>query len=213
MVRGCMARVLGVAVLVLVLAVAWFNRDDLGNAWDRLTGDRTPVSSEIAARADEKLAGLSEEGGADRVALTESELQSLLVYRWSGFLPRDVVSPTVELSDGRMSLAAGVATARFGEVSELRQILAFLPDTAELRAVGIFVPLDSGRVALEIHELGAASIPVPKQLIPTVLSRFGRGSGGGLAPNAVAVPLPPGIRNVYISGDSMIFVASRTGGA
>jgi ribosomal protein L24E len=32
----------------------------------------------------------------------------------------------------------------------------------------------------------------------------------GRSPHAVAVPLPPGIGNVYVREDSMVFVASET---
>lgn len=209
---GCLGRLLVLALLVIGLGVAWSNRHALAHAWERLTGNTTEVSPEIAARADEKLATLGDPEGPTQVALNESELQSLVEYRWSGFLPQDVVEPRIGLADGRVSLEASVATARFGRVAELREIIAFLPDTASLRAVGQFVPLNDENVALEVHELGAASIPVPAQLIPTVLSRFRRSSLRGLAPNAVAVPLPPGIRNVFVSGDSMVFVATRAPG-
>lgn len=211
-VRGCVGRVLVLALLLVGAAVVWLNRGAIEDAWDRLRGNETEVSPEIAARADEKLASLGTVDGPTQVGLTESELQSLVEYRWSGFLPPDVVGPKVELSDGRVSLEGSVATVRFGQIAELREIIAFLPDTASLRAVGQFVPLDQGHVALEVHELGAASIPVPKQLIPTILSRFRGSSAPGLAPNALSVPLPPGISNVFVSGDSLIFVASRTPG-
>lgn len=206
--RGCLGRLVFLVVLVGVLVVAWLNREDLLGLVDRVRGG-TPSSPELAAQADEKLASLEDEQGVARVALNQSELQSLIDYRWGGFLPQDVVNPRVGLADGRVTLQAGVATARFGRVAELREIIAFLPDTTDLRAVGTFVPLDSAHVALEVHELGAASIPVPGRLIPTVLSRFRRSSAPGLAPNAVAVPLPPGISNVFVSGDSLVFVASR----
>ena len=206
---GCAGRLLLLALLVVGVGVAWYNRDAVGDLWDRVTGAETKVSPEIAARADEKLASLAEADGPDRVALNQSELQSLVEYRWSGFLPPDVVNPTVELEDGRVSLEASVATARFGRVAELEDIVAFLPDTASLRAVGQFVPLNEKQIALEVHELGAAGIPVPGALIPRVLSRFRGSSAPGLAPNAVAVPLPPGIRRVFVSGDSLVFVATR----
>lgn len=206
--RGCLGRLVALALVVVLLAVAWYNRDRLMGMVERVRGaDRT--SPELAARADEKLAALGDEGGATRVALGQAELQSLIDYRWGGFLPQDVVNPRVQLVDGQVTLEAGVATARFGRVEELKEIIAFLPDTTALRAVGTFVPLDSAHVALEIHELGAANIPVPRRLIPTVLSRFQRSSSPDLAPNAVAVPLPPGISNVFISGDSLVFVTSR----
>ncbi|HSH44897.1 MAG TPA: hypothetical protein VK966_03520 [Longimicrobiales bacterium] len=209
LVSGCASRLLVLAFLLAAGGILWWNRDGAADVWDRITGREARVSPEIAAMADEKLARLSNGSGTDRVALNASELQSLLLYRWAGFLPADVASPRVELGKGRVALQASVATARFGRVADLQEIVSFLPDTASLRAVGSFVPLDAGHVALEVHELGAAGIPVPRQLIPTVLRQF-RGSGlAGLAPNAVAVPLPPGIRAVFISGDSMVFVANQ----
>lgn len=208
-VTGCAGRLLLVALLVIGLGIAWYNRDVVGDLWASIRGTTTRVSPEIAARADEKLSSLGAPDGPAQVALDESELQSLVEYRWTGFLPPDVVGPRVGLADGRVSLEASVATARFGRIAELREIVAFLPDTASLRVVGMFVPLNDDHVALEVHEMGAASIPVPRQLIPTVLSRFRGSTEPGLAPNAVAVPLPPGISNVYVSGDSLVFVASR----
>jgi hypothetical protein len=209
---GCVGRLVAVVLVVLLLGVAWYNRHELESLWARMTGDGTRATPELAARADEKLASLGEGGGEDRVALTEDELQSLIEYRWGGFLPPDVVDPQVRVSDGRVTLEGAVATARFGRIEELEEILAFLPDTASLRAVASFTPLDSDHVALEVHELGAAGIPVPGRLIPTVLGRFRGSSAPGLPPNALAVPLPAGIRNVYVSGDSLVFQASRSGG-
>lgn len=209
LVSGCGSRLLILVVVLTAGALLWWNRDGAAAAWDRLTGRETEVSPEIAARADAKLASLGEVDGAPQVSLNESELQSLLVHRWAGFLPADVAAPKVGLDKGRVSLQANVATARFGPVADLKEIMGILPDTASLKAVGSFVPLDAHHVALEVHQLGAAHIPVPRQLIPLVLGQF-RGTGlPGLAPNAVAVPLPPGIRGVFISGDSMIFVANR----
>lgn len=209
---GCIGRLLLLVVAVGVVTFAWYNRHELSSAWDRLTGGEVEVSPEIAARADEKLTSLGTPGGPTRVALGGSELQSLIEYRWGGFLPQDVVDPRVSLADNQVTLEAGVATARFDRLRDLREIVAFLPDTAALRAVGSFVPLDSGHVGLEIHELMAAGIPIPKRLIPTVLGNFRRPSVQGLPANAVAVPLPPGVRSVSVSGDSMVFQANPSGG-
>jgi hypothetical protein len=208
-VAGCVGRLIMLAVLVIGASVGWYNRDAVVDLWERVRGSSTRVSPEIAARADDKLSALGTPDGPTQVALNQSEIQSLVEYRWAGFLPADVVAPRVGLADGRLSLEASVATARFGRIAELREIIAFLPDTAALRAVGHFVPLDQDHVALEVHEMGAANIPVPRQLIPTILSRFRGSAEPGLAPNAVAVPLPPGIRSVYVSGDSLVFVATR----
>jgi hypothetical protein len=209
---GCMGRVAALVLVVVVVALAWSNRHQLGTVWDRVTGSGPVATPELAARADDKLASLSGPEGVDRVALHEDELQSLLEYRWAGFLPADVGDPRIEVSDGRVTVEGKVATARFGAIDDLREIVAFLPDTATLRAVASFAPLDSGRVSLEVHELAAAGIPVPRQLIPTVLGRFRGAAAPGVRENAVAVPLPPGIRSVHVSGDSLVFRAYQGGG-
>ncbi len=206
---GCLRSVVRLFVAVLLVAglvLAWANRDSLGAAWDRVfAGSRS--TPEMAARAEEKLARLGKVGGVAEVALTERELQSLLDHRWAGFLPADVVDPRVGVSGGRVTLEAGVARARFAEIRELEEIVAFLPDTTALRAVTTFTPLNGDHVALEVHELGAAGIPVPGRLIPLILGRFRGSSEPGLAPNALAIPLPAGIRTVYATGDMLVFQA------
>ena len=68
-------------------------------------------------------------------------------------------------------------------------------------------------MALEVHELGAAGIPIPGQLIPPILDRLRVYDGADAGPNALAVPLPPAIGGVYVSGDSLVITAREAGGA
>jgi hypothetical protein len=213
MLGGCfrgLVRLVVALVLVAGLGLAWLNRDLLRTFWDRAT-EPPEASQELAAQAESKLAQLGEAGGMHRVALSEPELQSLIDYRWVGFLPPDVVDPRVALDQGRMTLEGGVATARFVEIRELEEILAILPDTTQLRAVASLSPMDGSHVLLEVHELAAAGIPIPSRLIPPILRRF-RGSGQpGLPPNALALPLPAGIHAVYMRSDSLVFEAETEG--
>jgi hypothetical protein len=209
--RGCVGRVLVLLLVAGGAVLAWHNRDQLREAFDRSRGRTVEVSPELAAQADSKLAELGEGGGLSRVALTASELQSLIEYRWGGLLPPDVGDPRVGLDNGRVTLEANVATARFARVSGMRDIVGFLPDTAGLRAVGTFVPMDNGQVGLEVHELSAASIPLPRQLIPPILARFPGAGDPSLPSNAIVIPLPPGIRTIFVSGDSMVFIANPAG--
>lgn len=210
--RGRAAALLVLVAVLAGLGVAWYNWHRLGDVWDQVAGNTAEITPELASQADEKLTSLGEDQGADRIALGESELGSLIEYRWSGFLPADVVDPRIGVSDGRITLEGSVATARFRRIPELRDIGAFLPDTAELRAVGSIVPLDGGGVALEVHELGAAGIPIPGQLIPGVLAKLGGARAPGLGANTIVLPLPPGIRSVFVSGDSLVLLANRAEG-
>jgi hypothetical protein len=209
--RGCLGRILLLALVAGGAVVAWHNRDQLRDAFDRSRGRAVAPSPELAAHADSKLAELGEAGGLSRVALTAPELQSLIEYRWGGLLPPDVGDPRVGLVNGRVTLEANVATARFAHISGMRDIVGFMPDTAGLRAVGSFVPMDDGHVGLEVHELSAASIPLPRRLIPPILARFPGASDPALPSNAIAIPLPPGIRTIFVSGDSLVFIAHPVG--
>ncbi len=213
---GCFSKVLGLILLVIVVAVAWFYRDELRTVWRGLRGpSHVTVSSELADSAAARLDAALKGHGPDRVALTQPELQSLLKYRWTSFLPDYVVRPDVQLAAGRIRLQAAVPTERFRRLRELQDVLSFLPDTAELAATGQFIPLAPGRVALEVSEITAARIPVPQRLVPVILDNLGRRDEPGLAPNAVGLPLPRGATAVFVSGDSLVFlhgVATAAGG-
>jgi hypothetical protein len=49
-------------------------------------------------------------------------------------------------------------------------------------------------------------------MIPPILARLRPDGLPGVSPNALAVPLPSGVGNVYVSGDSLVITA-RGGGA
>lgn len=209
---GCVGRLLSTVLVVAVLAVAWYNRGEVVAIWDRLFGTERQVSEELAEQAAAKLDALGR-SGVTRVVLHEPELQSLVQYRWAATLPPDLVAPRVGLGEGRVTVAGQVPTARLAGIRELQEILGFLPDTATLRAAGSFVPLDEEHVALEIHDLGAAGIPIPRRLIPAIVAHFRLEGMPEVGANALALPLPPGIGNVFVSGDSLIVSARQTGGA
>lgn len=204
---GCISKVLGLLLLTIVLALAWFYRDELRSVWRGLhQSNAVVVSSELADSAAARLDAALNGHGPSRVALTQPELQSLLKYRWKNFLPDYVARPDVQLSAGRIRLQAAVPTERFRQLRELQDVLSFLPDTAELTATGQFIPLAPGRVALEVSDITAARIPVPQRLVPVILSNLGRRDEPGLAPNAVGLPLPHGATAVFVSGDSLVFL-------
>lgn len=205
---GCVTRLLTLVLLLIVLALAWVYRAELGRAWRDLRGVavHAAVSEELAASAEARLETALSGNGPERIVLSQAELQSLLLFRWADSLPDYVTAPAIDLADGRIRVGATVPTRIFPALGDLDEIAPFLPDTADLAASGQFVPLDAGYVALEIHEITAARIPLPRRVIPLILDGFGRRGRAGLAPDAMAVPLPPGIATAFVSGDSLVLV-------
>jgi hypothetical protein len=212
---GCLRRLLALAVLVALVALAWYYRDDLRSAWQRARGGHegaeAVVSPELAEIAESKLRTLASAESPARVTLTEAEVQSLLTYRIGGVLPPAVQSPTVALADGRVHLGARVATAAFPSVRGLDEILAFLPDTAEVRARGQLIPVDEERAALEVEEITIARVPVPRRLVPELLERLRPPQTAGGSPTALVFPLPEGASAAFIHGDSLVLLGRGRG--
>lgn len=204
---GCMRRVVALGLCVAVAVVAWHYRGEIQDAWEGLVGGAADApSEELAAEAQAKLAAFASREAPTRVVLTESEVQSLVRYRLAGLLPPYVVEPQVELVDGRIKMRAQLPTEQFPRVDELSDAVGFLPDTAEIHAVGQLIPIEGGGVGLAVDEISAAKIPLPRGVIPTVLRRLGRRDAPGLPPDAVALPLPEGVSAAYIRGDSLILI-------
>jgi hypothetical protein len=168
-------------------------------------------SPELADAATSKLQQLKN-GETRSVALTEVELQSLLLYKYRQLLPAFVDSPRVKIENGKIEVQARVPVERLPQLSELGEAAAFLPDTTEVGVTGTILPLRSGRIALAVDQVRAARIPLPKRLVPGALRRLGRKDEAGLPPDALALPLPPGADAAYVRGDSLVFLNNgRTG--
>lgn len=199
-------------VLALVAALAVFgllNRDRITGAWRSLRGAEVVAaplpSAELADVANQKLLKLRN-GEARSVALTETEIQSLLLYKYRQLLPAFVDSPRVELENGKIQVHARVPVERLPQLSELGEAAAFLPDTTEVGVIGQILPLRAGRVALAVDQVRAARIPLPGRLVPGALRKLGRKDEAGLPADALAVPLPPGVDAAYVRGDSLVFL-------
>jgi len=216
---GCLRRLFALAVLVALAGIAWYFRDDLRAAWQRARGGHEGagpvVSPELAEVAEAKLRTLAGPESPARVTLTEAEVQSLLTYRIGGALPLAAQAPSVALADGRVHLGARVATAAFPSVRGLEEILAFLPDTVDVRARAQLLPVDEERAALEVEEITISRVPVPRRLVPELLDRLRPPQTAGGSPTALIFPLPEGASAAFVHGDSLVLLGrarSRRGG-
>jgi hypothetical protein len=207
-----MRKLIGLLVVVILVAVVWLQRervlaffsdDDKAAAQTKL--EPTP---ELAEAAELKLQDLKE-GRSEEIALHAVELQSLLRYKFIQLLPAFVNSPEVELKDGKIEIKAQVPVDHLPSISELGEAAAFLPDTAEVGLTGSLLPLDSGRVALSIEDVSVARIPLPDRLTPKALKQLGRKNEPGLAANALALPLPPGVASAFLRSDSLVLTSHR----
>lgn len=200
--------------MLVILAAAFLYRDRLVATWHDLRGtrqDEVTASPELARVAEDKLDALRA-GTTPHAALSAVELESLLAYRYQGAIPGFLGSPTVELQGERVRLRARVPVDKLPRVDGIGEAAAFLPDTTELTVAGRLLPLGPGRVAFAIDDVSAQRFPLPRRLVPRALERLGRRDEPGLPPEAMALPLPPGIAAAYIRSDSLVLLAQPANG-
>lgn len=205
---GCLRRVIGLLLLLVILFAAWIFRDRIRDKWREVRGLREEAlvaTPELAALARARLDSL-DSGQVDRVAFSQVELQSLLDYEFAGLLPGFVDSARVELNGAQVRLRARVPVDKLPRVDELGEAASFLPDTSELTLAGSLLPLDSGRVAFAVDEVTAARIPLPKRFVPGALRRLGRRDEPGLPADAMPLPLPRGAGSGYVRNDSLVLL-------
>lgn len=214
MMFGCARRVATLSILIVLLGGAWLFRDRLRTAWQDIRGLReaSPVATpELADRAQAKIEALRD-GTSPRVALSGIELESLVAYRYRGAVPGFLGSPAIQLADDRLRLRVNVPVDKLPNIEALGEAAMFLPDTTELVVSGRLLPLETGRVALVVDDVSAQRLPLPGRIVPGALERLGRRDEPGLPPDAIALPLPPGVAAAYIGRDSLVLLARpRTG--
>ena len=206
---GCLRRVVVLIVLLLLLAGAWLFRDRIRTAWQDIRGtsvEPAVPTEELSLSAERKLDALRD-GSAASVSFSAIELESLLHYRFRGFLPAFLDSPRVEIAGDQLRLRARVPIDNLPRVDGLGEAAAFLPDTSELLIAGRLLPLEPGRVGFGVDDVNAARIPLPDRFVAAALTQLGRRDEDGLPADAIAVSLPPGASSAYIRSDSLVLLA------
>ncbi len=212
---GCLKSLVGKgATVVLVVAAAYagwrwgpqvFPR--IQDWMDARGGQGVPGMVASPDLADSVLARVQEfrrgEGPA-QLAFGEDELTSVLRYAQPEVMPRGVEAPEVRLEAGRVHLKARVTLAAFPDLPDLGPVVGILPDTLDVEVEASLMPFGIGKAALLVHSVEASRIPLPRRLVPQILTAMGRTDQPGLPPEALLITLPSGLGTAYILTDSLI---------
>ena len=167
------------------------------------------VSADLAEAALDRFEAFRAGLAGERLAMSDTELSSVVRYAILGILPPGVSEPEVTLEGGSLTLAARVAIEAFPDLPALDQVVGMLPDTVPVRMEGELAPFGKESVTFTVGHIEAGRIPLPGRLIPRVLSALGRRQRDGLPRDALHLPLPSGLSSVYVSGDSLVLVVER----
>jgi hypothetical protein len=163
-------------------------------------------SEELAAEAEERLRALLDEVGVDEARFTETEVQSLVLYRVAPQLPAGVSEPMTTLQDSTLEFSALLnldllaASMNSEAASRLQE---FIGDTARVTALLHPLVAEPARGELSIIRLQAGLFPVPPLLIPGMITQLGFSTAPG-NPRAMNVPIPPEISSVTVETEQLV---------
>jgi hypothetical protein len=206
---GCLRRAVVLVLILLFVIVAYVFRGRIKQEWREFRGRNDVVVAPSQELADIAFGRIEElrNNEVERVALSQTDLQSLVQYKYLGALPAFASQPNVELDGDHMLLRMRVPVNQLPNVKGLGDVASFLPDTADIELSGTLLPLPGNRIALGVDAVQAAGIPLPERMINEALQRVGRRDETGLPKDAIAVTLPQGVHSAYIRNDSLILLA------
>ncbi len=149
---------------------------------------------------------LLDEEGAEEARFTETEVQSLVLYRVAPQLPSGVSQPAATLQDSTVEFSALLnldqlaASMNSDAASRLQE---FIGDTARVTALLHPHVAEPARGELTIIRLQAGLFPVPPLLIPGMITQLGFSTAPG-NPRAMNVPIPPEISSVTVEAEQLV---------
>jgi len=219
MVNGCLkglTRLAALALLVLVLAVAWWFRDPILAAGARWFGPKrtalppvadtavgAPTPSAVASSGS-KLSGLGRAGAPDSVILSANEMASLIGGGLDWRVRKTFDSLRVELLDGRFAVHARLDTRQVPQES-LGPFALMVHEREPIRLAGPLVVIRPAYGKWTLEEISIRGFPFPGPMVRQLAQRMaGADSTGGLL-----VPLPPEVVDIHITPTGVIVYRRR----
>lgn len=183
LVRSCLARVGCLTLLVAGAVGAWYVQDDVVAWWEARNAppvDAAPTT-EIADRVETRLQRFLEAEGEAELRLGESEVSSLVRYRIAEMLPPGVSDPAASLQDSTAQVTAILDAPRMLEGRAPPMLIGMLGDSARVTVELLPEVPEPGTVRLELLEVRAGALQVPRVMIPWLVEGLGlpAAPGGG----------------------------------
>lgn len=132
-----------------------------------------------------------------QLTLRGPQLSALLHHAAPDLVPPGVLTPTVEVEEGRVVVRAKVVTAEISGSFRFSRLFEELADTVDVRVVGSLVQMPGGLLYYHVDEAHAGRIPLPVHTVLSALETLSNGAPQG----SISVPWPSDIGDVTVRGD------------
>jgi hypothetical protein len=98
--------------------------------------------------------------------------------------------------------------ASFSGLADIVETIGVLPDTVGLVTRGSLIPFGASGSAFVVDRIELGRVPLPRRVVPSVLSALRQDEPQGLPEHAIYVPLPRGFGTAYVEDDRLVITAS-----
>jgi hypothetical protein len=210
---GCLGR-LGCLILLAVLAVGgwytkpwWYPRvramvvatpTASTVTWAPITADGAKAGARLAAR-------LTEKRGPVYATLTPAEFAAWQMEPAMKILGATAGSPEAAVHGDTLLLRANVAVSELGDPKSLGPLGSMLDGRQPVLIGGQLAMVQPGLLGLRVTQMTVNELRLPGALIDRIVRRISvRQRTDSLAPGVVAMPAPPGVADVRISGGKIV---------
>lgn len=204
--RSCLGVVVGVTLVVLA-AVGWLARDEIGGFVSRVLGGAEPdpyeTSARLAERAENKVVDLGQ-GAVDEIELSLAELNSWIEYGLKGYFPEFLSNVRTSIGEEeRLVLEGRVITRSVPGIERMGPVTMFLGDTADVRVTGRVDGREAGVGEYRVEEVQVGAITLPDAWRDQLLAQLRARAVQGEA-NVVLFELPRFVVDVGVRDDRIV---------
>jgi len=219
-VNGCLKGLFRLFVFVLLLlgvAAAYWYRQPLGRAFDRLVGRRDTALPKVSAdsgtgaptpaalaSAQRKLASLAAPRGPDSVVLTPNEMASLVGNGIDWSVRKTFDSLRIELSEGSIAVNARLDT-RLIPQDALGPLRGLLAEREPIRIAGPLTIARPGVARWTVRSIALRGFPFP----PPAVKALARQTAGADTTGSVGLQVDPAVARLAIHPAGVVLYRKR----
>lgn len=200
---GCIRKLGCLVILAVAIAAAYFwwarvPEDDAAPAGTRAIVWE-PLSPALGAQGRAAVDALG--AGQAYAALSAGQVASYIFLEMANGLPESAEDLEAAVINDRLAVRGLVSLADIGGAKILGPLAQMLSERDTLLLSGTMNVLATGEGQFVVRELRFGSFRAPSGIIPRIVRQIDKTEDRGpMAPNAISLPLPPGVADVRVGG-------------
>jgi hypothetical protein len=200
---GCLRGLSRLIILLIVAAAGYYwythRADHAVQSGGAATGTWTTVTRADAERGRQIVATLEAGSGRVFANLTPAQSVAYLIQNSAKQLPESAKDIQAMIVGNTLRVRAALPLRSLGAGKVLGPLASLLSDTDSVQLSGTADVIRPGLAQFRVTDVMIHDLPIPRPAIPKLIALLRHSAPAGLAPNGLAIPLPPYVADIRIA--------------